>query len=52
MLGEMFEIYFFHMAENAFKFKLSTVVGKKFEIHSSRMAKNVLKLSTMVGEKN
>ena len=32
------------------KFKISTMVGENFEIHSSQMPKNVFKLSAMVGE--
>ena len=38
------------MVNNAFKFKLPTMVGEKFEIYLSQMAKNAFKLSTMVGE--
>ena len=36
------------MAKNTFK--LSTMVGEKFEFYLSQMAKNTLKLSTMVAE--
>jgi len=32
-------------------FKLSTIVGEKFEIYLSQMTKNAFKLSTMGGEK-